>query len=373
METMSFLHKFLIMAPAACLLAQTPPAPTPAPAAPPAAAPRPATPIPPGLLTPNAAAKPVEVPPDKVVFKVGSETLTRKQFEDLADGLPDNEKAAVRGPMRTRFADFLVQVLSLADEARRRKLDETHAFQVQSKLSDDRVLSGLLVEQLRATTKVDEADARKYYDEHKDSYLQITARHILISTKGSQAGVKPGAQELTDEEALAKANDLRKRILAGEDFAAIAKAESNDSSNAANGGLLPPFGHGAMVPSFEQAALKLKPGEISEPVKTPFGYHIIKLEDIKTKPFEAVRPDIERTLAPQAVQKVLDEMTKDKFLDPDYFPPAPPPSQRPPMVPRPVPQQAPVPMRPPGAPASSPQPAAPANPQPAPAANPPQK
>jgi len=362
---MSFLHKFLIMAPAACLLAQTPPAPTPAPAAPPAtapaAAPRPATPIPPGLLAPAPAAKPVEVPPDKVVFKAGSETLTRKQFDDLVEGLPDNEKAAVRGPMRTRFADFLVQVLILSDEAKRRKLDETTAYKVQSMLSDDRVLAGLVVEQLRASTKVDEADARKYYDEHKDSYVQIKARHILISTKGSNAPVKAGAKELTDEEALAKANELRKRILAGEDFAAVAKAESNDSSNAANGGLLPPFGHGAMVPSFEQAALKLKPGEISEPVKTPFGYHLIKLEEISTKPFEEVRPEIERQLAPQAVQKALDDMTKDKFLDPAYFPPAPPTPPRPPMMPRPVPQQAPAPAKPVAAPAT-PQPATPASP-----------
>jgi peptidyl-prolyl cis-trans isomerase C len=375
---MSFLHKLLLIAPAACLLAQTPPATAPAPAAPPATAPaapapRPATPIPPGLLTPPAAqAKPVEVPPDKVVFKAGSVTLTRKQFDELVDGLQDSEKAQIRGPMRTRFADFLVQVFILSEEAKRRKLEETHAYQVQSMLSDDRVLAGLVMEQIRTATKVDEADARNFYEQHiADRYEVVTARHILIRVKGSQVPVKAGAKDLTDEEALAKANDLRKRIAAGEDIATLAKTESDDAGSAANGGMVGPFARGAMKPSFEQAAFSLKPGELSEPVKTDYGYHIIKVETHRTKPFEEVRAEIERQLAPQAVQKALDNLTKDKFLDPDYFPPAPPPPARPPMIPRPVPQQAPAPAKPQPPPATAPQPTPAPAPQ-TPPANPPQ-
>jgi peptidyl-prolyl cis-trans isomerase C len=352
MENMNFLYKLLIIAPTACLLAQTPPAPapTPTPAAPPAvapAAPKLATPVPPGLLTPPPAPpKPVQVPPDRVVLKAGSVTLTAAQFDEIIKGLPERFQAMYRGPGRKQFADTLVQLYILSDEGRRRKLDETHAYKVQSTLNDDNVLASMIRDQVVAEAKVDEADARKYYDEHKDTYEQVTARHILIRAKGSPRPVKSGAKELSDEEALAKANDLHKRILAGEDFATLAKAESDDPGSADNGGLLPAFPRGQNVPSFDQVAFKLKPGEVSEPVKSQFGYHIIKVEAHTTKTFEEVRPQIEKlpVLVQARVKKALDDMTKGAFYDPEFFgPPQPavppqvrftgPPSTNPPAAP----------------------------------------
>ena len=77
-----------------------------------------------------------------------------------------------------------------------------------------------------------------------------------------------------------------------------------------------------MVPSFEQAAFSLKPGELSDPVKTQYGYHLIKVENKDDKPFEEVRPDLEKQLAPALAQKAVDELVKKTpiVLDPDYFP-----------------------------------------------------
>jgi peptidyl-prolyl cis-trans isomerase C len=143
----------------------------------------------------------------------------------------------------------------------------------------------------------------------------------LIRAKGSQVPLKPGAKELTEEEALAKANDLRKRILAGEDFAALAKAESDDAKTAVEGGSLGAFPRGRMVPSFDEAAFKLKPGELSEPVKSPYGYHIIKVEAHTTKTFDEVRAQILAMpmLIQAKVQKTLEDMTKDAFYDPEFF------------------------------------------------------
>ena len=294
------------------------------------------------MLSPAPAPpKPVTVPPDRVVLKAGSVSLTAAQFKAIEDGLPESSQARLRGPGLRQFAEYLSKIYVMSEEAKRRKLDETHGYKVQSELQIDGVLASLLSEQVKADTKVDEADSRKYYEDHLKDYEEVTSRHILIRTKDSKVPIKPGAKDLTDEEALAKANELHKRIVAGEDFATLAKAESDDST-ASNGGLLPPSPRGRMVPSFDEVSFKLKPGEVSEPVKTPFGYHIIKVEAHVTKTFEQVSPQIEKILLPQKVQKTIDDMTKGAFFDPDFFaaqqPPMPPgtmapPAGRPPLPP----------------------------------------
>ena len=123
---------------------------------------------------------------------------------------------------------------------------------------------------------------------------------------------------------------------AGEDFAALARVESDDTGSGANGGDLGFFGHNQMVPPFEAAAFAMKPGELSEPVKTPFGYHIIKVEERDAKTLEELRPDIEKRLRPEQAQKVMEELQKKAAvkLDPTFFGsepaiPTPPPAASP--------------------------------------------
>jgi peptidyl-prolyl cis-trans isomerase C len=270
---------------------------------------------------PSAPAKPVDVPPDRVVLKVGDLSLTAAQFDQLVEMLPDQMKNSIRAGGRKPFADNLVRVLVLAQEGKRRGLDQTPAFKLQSMFQQDNYLAGLTFTQLSKEGKVTEEDARKYYDAHKQDWDGVRARHILIRFQGSSVPLKPGQKDLTDAEALAKAQELRKRVLAGEDFATLAKAESDDTGSGANGGDLGLFHHGQMVPAFETAAYAMKPREISEPVKTQFGYHIIKVEERQTKPFEDARADIERRMAPEQSQKTLEELVKksDPVYDPEFF------------------------------------------------------
>src|SRR5581483_9440763 len=171
-----------------------------------------------------------------------------------------------------------------------------------------------------ALTKVDDAELRKYYDDHKADFEQVHARHILVRTKGSPVPLDPGQKELTDEEALAKANDLRKKILAGADFAELASTESDDTSKKA-GGDLNFFKRGQLVPPFEQAAFALKVGDVSEPVKTPFGYHIIKVEEKREQSFEDAKPDIQKRLQPDRSKNVVEDLVKKASvtLDPEFF------------------------------------------------------
>jgi parvulin-like peptidyl-prolyl isomerase len=126
---------------------------------------------------------------------------------------------------------------------------------------------------------------------------------------------------LSDAEGLAKAQDILKRLKAGEDFAALATKESDDTGSAANGGDLSFFKRGQMVPSFEQAAFAMQPGELSEPVKSQFGYHVIKVEARQTKTFDEVKDELEKRLKPEQSQKALDELQKKSgvLYDPVFF------------------------------------------------------
>lgn len=313
---MTFFRSLLFVCPAACLLAQTPP---PSPASTSGAQ---STPLPrPAMTAKPPAAKAPAVPPDRVVIKVGDQSLTAGQFEQLIDMLPEQSKATVRNGGRKQFADNLVRVMVLAQEGKRRALDQTPGFKLQAAFQEENYLAGLTFGQISKEGKVSDEDAHKYYDEHTTDWDMVKARHILVRFQGSPVPVRPGTKELSDADALAKAQDIRKRLVAGEDFATVAKAESDDTGSGANGGDLGTFSHGQMVAAFETAAYALKPGEISQPVKTQFGYHIIQMESHQAKAFEEVRADVERRMAPAQSQKALEDLVKKSapVYDPDFF------------------------------------------------------
>ena len=140
------------------------------------------------------------------------------------------------------------------------------------------------------------------------------------------------------------AEAIRKRIVAGEDFAKIAKEESDDTSSGEKGGDLGEFKKGMMVPPFETAAFALKPGDISEPVQTPFGYHIIQVQTHKIKTLDEVKPEILAQLRPNAARQAVAEMTdKAKFiLNDDFFGPEPPAAKPAPSAAAPAPSAPPA-------------------------------
>ena len=289
------------------------PAPKPA-AAQPAARTAPAKPAP--------EAKPAAE--DPVVLVVGDEQMTRSQFENFIEGLPEQLREQARGPARRQLADQIVELKILAQEARRRKIDQRPPVQAQLAMQADRTLAQALAQELLAKAPVSEQALRALYEKSKDEHERVKARHILIRFQGSRVPLKPDQKDLTDAEALAKAQDLRKRILAGEDFGAVAKAESDDAGSGANGGDLGQFSRGQMIPQFEEVAFKLPVGEISEPVKTAFGYHLIRVDEHSTRSFEELRPELEQQAKPEYLKGAIEELKKKTaaVLDEKYFGPA---------------------------------------------------
>lgn len=172
---------------------------------------------------------------------------------------------------------------------------------------------------------VAEDDLKRYFEENRSRYTEAEERrasHILIQAGSSmssdqRAKAKARAQALLEQVRRAPAT-----------FADVARASSEDTGSAAQGGDLQFFGRGAMVKPFEDAAFSMKAGEISSLIETDFGYHIIKLDAARggqTKPFESVRTEIEaevrKSLAQRRYAEAAEQFTNTVYEQPDSLDP----------------------------------------------------
>ncbi len=158
---------------------------------------------------------------------------------------------------------------------------------------DQELVFRLREQVITVDTVVTEEQARALYDERQPG-AQVRARHILLS-------VASDATDMQRDSVRSRIDGIRQRALAGEDFAALAEEFSDDPGSASRGGDLGFFGRGDMVPAFDQMAFSLQPGQISEPVETPFGLHVIKVEEKRAQSFDEVRSQIEAGLKNERV------------------------------------------------------------------------
>lgn len=277
----------------------------------------PTTPLPPApSLAPKLPAPmpaPSMVAPDVVVLTVGDDKITKAQFDMILASLPPQQQAQAQTPKGRRdIAEKLSEILTLAQEAKAKKLDQQPKIQQQIALSVDQLLANAMYRDLGENAKPDDAQLHAYYDAHKAEWEEVKARHILIRFQGSKMPLADGQKDITQEEALAKATDLRAKIVAGADFATVAKENSDDKGSGANGGDLGAFRKGQMVPEFDKEAFLLAPGQVSQPVKSAFGYHIIKVESHSTKPFDEVKPEILKRIPGDMAQKALQDLRAKK-------------------------------------------------------------
>ena len=287
-------------------------------------------------LPPPAQQAP-SVPPDTVVLTIGEEKITAAEFDHMIDQIPEQYRQRMRTSGRRQFAENIIRLKIMAQEGHRKNIENTPAYKAQLAFQAEQILANQYYQDLVAKTKVDEATAHAYYEEHKADYLQVKARHILIKVAAPGAKKDPkDPKDRTDEEALAKAKEIRQKLVDGADFETLAKAESEDAGSAAKGGEVGPFGKGRMAPPFEEEAFKIPVGELSQPVKTQYGYHIIKVESRQEKTFVEVRAEIERKLDADAVQKATADLKESAHvvMDPAYF--GPPPPAMPPPGPKPA-------------------------------------
>ncbi len=197
------------------------------------------------------------------------------------------------------------------------------AHRTAYKVSEQRKVKYIVIspDAVRAQVTVAPAAIQQYYNQHQSDYRtpeRVKAAHILFSTTG-QTPAQAAA-------ALARANSVLAQIKAGANFAELAKKYSSDAGSAKNGGELGWIQRGQTVKAFEDAAFSMKPGQISDLIKTQYGYHIIKVEahqDAQLQPLAAVKDKIQATLEKQqldaAQQALADKVEQALTANPGEF------------------------------------------------------
>ncbi len=265
---------------------------------------------------------------DQVIPDWAIERQAEALYENVAKGMPGKPREIITMSALDLAKERLIDQALMAQESRKRKYQVDgvelqkriklwlkqnggkKAFEkinnpmiknhedLKRELSDQMRFNQLLEEESQCEDASDE-DAIKYYEERPELFRmeeQLTASHLLKMAKSEEEF----------DQALQQVEEWRKRLKKGEDFTELVRAESDDKGNDGNLGT---FGRGRMVPEFEKAAYALEPGELSEPVKTQFGWHLIQLHERvpeKITPFDEIK---------QKVVQYLTERKKDKIFE----------------------------------------------------------
>jgi peptidyl-prolyl cis-trans isomerase D len=246
-----------------------------------------------------------------------------ERYEQVLRDFYAKSSADFEADLRRRLS--AVRLLELVESTAQVSDDEVHARFLKDgdtvSLTLVRFLPSMFAEQVKAPTQAEVAAfqtaeagrIQAYYTDNPAAYRsgeRVHARHILVQVPTEASAAEVG-------EAQARAGVLRQQIVGGKSFAEVAQASSDDASTKADGGDLGWAERGAFVPEFTQAAFNLKVGEVSLPVKTPFGWHLILVEEKQpavAKPLAEVSPEIAALLLKRDRARALAEAEAKKTL-----------------------------------------------------------
>ena len=237
---------------------------------------------------------------DPVVARVNGVDIRQSDLAFAEEEIGGNMPTIPPEQKRDYLINYLVDVIVLSQAAEKQKLGDRPDVKRRLAFDHNRLLMESLLQDAGKSALSDEAE-RKVYDEavkQVKNEEEVHARHILVPTE--------------DE-----AKAILAQLKGGADFAALAKEKSKDPG-AAEGGDLGYFTKEQMVPEFAEVAFKLGKGQLSDPVKTQFGWHIIKVEDKRTRPtptFEQVKPQIENYVAHRAQAEMVENLRKSATVE----------------------------------------------------------
>jgi len=265
---------------------------------------------------------------DPVVARVNGTDIRESDLAMAEDDLGAEIQQLPPDHRREQLISYVADVMLAAQAAEARNLQKSDDFKQREAFFRRKLLMGLMLQDHARSLVTDEA-LRKVYDEQikpMGAAEEIRARHILFRADPKD--------EKAQAEAQARAQAALERLKKGEDFATVAGELTEDPSGKENGGDLDYFSKDQMVPEFANVAFQMYPGQMSNPVRTQFGWHIIKLEDRRNRPvpeFEKVRPQIETFLVRRGQTELISQLrekAKIERLDKSAPPAATPPAKK---------------------------------------------
>jgi peptidyl-prolyl cis-trans isomerase C len=251
---------------------------------------------------------------DPVIARVNGVDIRQSDIAFAEEDIGGNMPAMPPEQKRESLITYLTDVVLLAQVAEQQKLGDRPEVKRQLAFERNKVLMEALLQNAAKAAETD-AEMHKVYDQavkEMGAEQEVHARHILVETE-------------------AEAKAIEAELKKGADFAEEAKKKSKDPG-AANGGDLGYFTKDQMVPEFAEAAFKLDKGQISDPIHTQFGWHIIKVEDKRVKPtpsFDEVKPQVQNYIAHRAQAQLVDSLRKTAQIERLDQPKAPAPMLNP--------------------------------------------
>jgi len=250
---------------------------------------------------------------DPLIAKVNGVEIRQSDLtvaeEDIGRDIPANDEAA----KRDYLVNYLTDMLLIAKAAEAKKIPDSPEFKQRLAFVRNKALMETLLGQESKAAASEPALHKIYEDATKNmaGQQEVHARHILfrVNDPNDQAANK------TAED---KVKNAIERIKKGEDFVALAKALTEDPSGKQDGGDLGYFTRDQMVPEFSEVAFKLEKGQLSGPIKTQFGWHVLKVEDKRTReppPFDKVRGEIEQFASRKAQVDFVTKLRADAKIE----------------------------------------------------------
>jgi len=250
---------------------------------------------------------------DPVIAKVNGVEIRQSDLaiaeEDIGRDMPQNDEAG----KRDYLVNYLTDLILIAKAAEAKKIPDTAEFKQRLAFARNKALmEAVLGEESKAA--VTEPALRKIYEDatkNMGGQPEVHARHILfrVNDPNDQAASKAAEDKVKNTIA---------RIKKGEDFATLAKALTEDPSGKQDGGDLGYFTREQMVPEFSEVAFKLEKGQVSDPVKTQFGWHVLMVEDKRMReppPFDKVRGEIEQFASRKSQVDLVAKLRADAKIE----------------------------------------------------------
>jgi peptidyl-prolyl cis-trans isomerase C len=280
----------------------------------------------PGIKPPTQAtppATPAPIAPDSVVIEVDGQKMTAAELDKLIAGMPPQLQQSAR--MQPQLLGQYFFYKKLVEEAEKAGLEKQSPFKETLEFNRLQVLAQAELTTHQNTMTISTEDQEKYYKDHPEKYREAKVRAIYVVFSPAGKPAPEGKKTLTEAEAKAKIEDLRKQIVAGGDFGKLARENSDDSASAAKDGDFGIIKPSSAYPEPVKAAVfKLKAGELSEPIRQPSGFYLLRLDELNVQPYNEVFPQIATDVRQERFNewvKALQAQYKVKVENPAYFTP----------------------------------------------------